>query len=453
MGLIAARWAPPLQQLPGSLAVSPNLRADNPTTLLTSQSTVHPLKPGKGLSIYTSSLIPALAAAKHEILLTTCFWARSETLSDLCSFLLTLNANQSARPLEAPKLRIRLCFSSLSLTQKLFHTRSPKGYTWPSGTWSPKLGLPDPEQLSALDLQVKSIFFRPFSVLHPKYVIVDRQLAFLPSCNVSWETWLECCLPVSGPIVDTLFSWYWEIWEDGAYGSTKRYPSLKADSLRELVREEGKKVQTTLLPSPHHVNPHFRLWPLTAKPPPTTPLNLAIVHLFQGAKQHIRILTPNVTAPPVLEALKNCLCRGVNVTIITNRKMMVLEQLVTAGTITELCMLHLRTWYRAEERCKNTVEAQSPQLLEQGQSNLMSRLGRLQIGYFIGQEGFEVKCHIKCTVVDDKAIILGSGNMDRASWYTSQELGIAVEDEGLVKGMWSEIEDQLEGRVERWLGW
>ena len=132
---------------------------------------------------------------------------------------------------------------------------------------------------------------------------------------------------------------------------------------------------------------------------------------------------------------------------------MVLEQLVTAGTITELCMIRLRWWYQFHESRNNTVVAPSPRLLEQGQGTSEIGLGRLRIGYFVGQEGREVKCHIKCTVIDAKVMVLGSGNMDRASWYTSQELGIAVEDDELVKGMWSGIESQLEGRVERWFGW
>ena len=71
----------------------------------------------------------------------------------------------------------------------------------------------------------------------------------------------------------------------------------------------------------------------------------------------------------------------------------------------------------------------------------------------MGQEGREVKCHIKCTIIDGKVMVLGSGNMDRASWYTSQELGIAVEDEEKVKEIWDIIEGRLWGRVEKWYGW
>jgi phosphatidylserine/phosphatidylglycerophosphate/cardiolipin synthase-like enzyme len=52
----------------------------------------------------------------------------------------------------------------------------------------------------------------------------------------------------------------------------------------------------------------------------------------------------------------------------------------------------------------------------------------LKIGYFKPRTGTRepVKTHLKFTVVDDEIAVLGSGNMDRASWFTSQELGVAL---------------------------
>lgn len=62
--------------------------------------------------------------------------------------------------------------------------------------------------------------------------------------------------------------------------------------------------------------------------------------------------------------------------------------------------------------------------------------------------GEPVKCHLKMTVVDDEIMVLGSGNMDRASWFTSQELGVALlsgEKVGSVKDC---VVSGLEERVE-----
>lgn len=97
-------------------------------------------------------------------------------------------------------------------------------------------------------------------------------------------------------------------------------------------------------------------------------------------------------------------------------------------------------------------------------------MGRLKVGYYIGDteehedesiSGCFRKSHVKCTLVDgggDKngngaVVVLGSGNMDRASWFTSQELGVAIEDPALVKDVWGQLEKRLERRVERYYGW
>jgi len=43
-------------------------------------------------------------------------------------------------------------------------------------------------------------------------------------------------------------------------------------------------------------------------------------------------------------------------------------------------------------------------------------------------------------------VVLGSGNLDRASWFTSQELGVAFFDKGLVKQVESVLDQAMEGR-------
>lgn len=124
---------------------------------------------------------------------------------------------------------------------------------------------------------------------------------------------------------------------------------------------------------------------------------------------------------------------------------MVLEQLLTAGTITELCVYRLRQRYKAlvREHADNDRLSRA----EQGRA-----VGNLSIGYFqrVADLGPEAKCHIKCTLIDDKVVVLGSGNMDRASWYTSQELGVAITNSEVVAQIKRELDRALEGRVEMW---
>ena len=78
--------------------------------------------------------------------------------------------------------------------------------------------------------------------------------------------------------------------------------------------------------------------------------------------------------------------------------------------------------------------------------------GSLRIGYYRPTTIYQ-RSHIKCSTIDDRIVVLGSGNMDRASWYTSQELGIAIEGEETAKGIWKAIEGDSEEGVMRSVDW
>ena len=60
---------------------------------------------------------------------------------------------------------------------------------------------------------------------------------------------------------------------------------------------------------------------------------------------------------------------------------------------------------------------------------------------------------MKCTIVDGEVVVLGSGNMDRASWYTSQEVGVAVEGRDAVREIWGMIERELGGEKMEKVEW
>ena len=397
---------------------------------------------GTAVDIYTSTIIPALESAQREILFVTCFWARSPSLEKLCSTLVKLSDSSCTQPTGTPKLRVRLCFSSLSLAQKLFHPSSPNGYIYPPSKWR-SLGLPSPEDLKGLDLRVKSLFILPFSIMHPKFVIIDRQQILLPSCNLSWESWFECCLPLTGPIVNSFVRFWQDTWgrDDWAdlYNAPHPYQISSTVTTHSAV----------FLPSPHHRNPRFRLLPLRSfAPPPPTPLNSLLLHLFSRAKTSIVLLTPNLTSPPVISTILEALSRGVNVTIITNRRMMILEQLITSGTITEVCVWKLRRRYS-----KMCLQRLSPAHLEDVEIGVGApSIGTLRIGYYRPTIMYQ-RSHIKCSTIDDCIVVLGSGNMDRASWYTSQELGVAIEGEETAKGIWRAIEGCSGASILRSVDW
>jgi phosphatidylserine/phosphatidylglycerophosphate/cardiolipin synthase-like enzyme len=179
---------------------------------MASTATVNDVVFGTGHHLYRTALLPALEAAQREVILITCFWARSPTLDALGASLLALNqrAVESGR-----RVRVRIGFSSTSVVQKLLSRGRPRRYS--RREWHEILGLPrNLADLPGLDVCVTSIFFLPFSVWHPKFVIVDRRTVFLPSCNVSWEEWFEVCVSFRGPIVQEFVKFWTTYWHDGS---------------------------------------------------------------------------------------------------------------------------------------------------------------------------------------------------------------------------------------------
>lgn len=465
---------------------------------------------GTGASIYTTTLIPAILSARSEIILVTCFWAESKTLSALSQALATLassrraiadsNSNSSSSP-SLPPLRVHICFSSRSLLQKLFHTSSPNGYTYPPSSWPKVLGLPSVEELNAgqIELEVKTLFFLPFSVMHPKFLIVDRQRAFIPSCNVSWEAWLEGCVEMRGAVVVCLLEFFARTWKkrlgqlhppttDSQADQSSLPPVDPVLTLAHHVHLFPPGIPTIVLPSSHHRNPRFRPFPWQSMAfPSPTPLNLALLQLLEQAKHSIYVQTPNLTSKPVLTALVGALKSGVDVTIVTNRRMMLLEQLVTAGTTTSWCLGYLvrrhramtpeavvptkRLWWGSyayslvSTTSRHAVRDSDPVDLEARRQ----QPGRLRISYFRPRRTAKsptaeerlgrsrtcldtpeepVHSHLKLTIVDGEHTVLGSGNMDRASWYTSQELGVLFESREFASATMAAVTQVLDGRLD-----
>ncbi|KAF2719649.1 hypothetical protein K431DRAFT_304942 [Polychaeton citri CBS 116435] len=435
---------------------NPNYWATDPSTLETT-SHLHSLHFGTGHSIYAASILPAIARAESEVILVTCFWAPSPTLTALNGTLRALAARARS---DGRTIRVRICFSSSSLWQKLTHTLSLQGQAWPPAKWARKLHLADPDELRGLDVEVKSVFVLPFSVMHPKFVLVDRRVAFLPSCNVSWERWFEGCVELSGPVVEQFVRFYLSFWEQAPVSSASTLPAPSLPpwqpqppshtrpaplASRALPPLTSRHLPSLFLPSPHHLSPRPFL------PPPPTPLNtFLLTTLLTSAHSTLYIQTPNLTSAPFLSALLAAMARGVDVSITTSEKLMVLEQLVTLFTTTKRCVARLVKAHR------RLLQTPSPDV-EAGRV----RTGRLKIAYYQpsrgagrrdggGRHGMEdeepVQSHLKLLLIDSHTAVFGSGNMDRASWYTSQELGVAIFSPDFVGTVTDSLEPIMEGR-------
>lgn len=428
----------------------PNYWTANPSSLLTTSS-IHSISLGTGNRIL-ASLLPALESAETEVIFVTCYWAASDSLKRICDGLRKLSAKAVAH---GRTIRVRICFSSSGIWQKLFHTQSASGKVYHPSEWSKALGLPGPGELEGLDLQVKSVFLLPISIIHPKFIIVDRKKAFLPSCNVSWEEWFEGCVELSGPVVGQFVRFWEEFWADERDRELSSETFISSSVATEYTENTGQSgllhhhgltpaptIQTLFLPSPHHRNPRTTLPWQAAAPAPSTPLNVFLLQALESARSYIYIQTPNVTSQPAIAGLLEALERGVNVSIVTSERLQLLEQIITAGTTSPRCVSKLIAQHQALANVHSGDVEDAAAL----------RLGKLKVSYYKPLDGQgdshdePVQSHFKLTIVDGEVAVFGSGNMDRPSWYTSQELGVAFFDRGFVANVEEGVKEALNGR-------
>lgn len=415
------------------------------STGLRSTSRPISLVTGTGFTIYQNSIIPAIKAAQQEVILVTCFWAKSATLSAINDALRHLSGKAIA---SSSTIFVRICFSSSSLPRNLLLPTPKRGQNYLPSTWD-KLGLPQPNELAGLNITITRKFFWPLGIIHSKYVIVDREVAIFPSCNVSWERWFEVAISLQGPLVGHLLAFHTEFWDNGSplalihpteanNETSSLVPKISAvDASAETAVFNHIRPSTTLLPSPHtsallpnHLRPgsifgHLPCFPGTSHTFPSTALLNTTHHLLFTAKSSITMLTPNLTEPVVIEDLIQAMERGVDIHIWTNRTLMTMEQIVTAGTTTPRCLRTLAKRSKALRGSLKTVFFDEGPRAREVREN--------------AKEITPIKLHSKVTIVDGEKILLGSGNMDAASWKTSQELGILIESREVVeefKKMW-----------------
>lgn len=153
----------------------------------------------------------------------------------------------------------------------------------------------------------------------------------------------------------------------------------------------------------------------------------------------------------MLDGIVSALGRGTDVHIVTSRRLMILEQLVTARTTTARCVSWLIRQHRQLKRARShSSPPASPESADR-EVGPESGPGILQVGFYepksISDASEPVQSHLKLTIADEELVLLGSGNLDRASWTTSQELGVAFLNRGFAGMVMKSLEEGLAGRV------
>lgn len=249
----------------------------------------------------------------------------------------------------------------------------------------------------------------------------------------------EGCVELTGPVVHHFTRFWQSFWVTPDDLQSLANAQTSTNITRRLDAETSGTSQAVFLPSPHHA---LSLFDGTTPVAPPTPLNLFILAVLSHATRSIYIQTPNLTSTAVLNGILATLTRGVDVRIVTSERLMIMEQLVTARTTTARCVRWLAKKHEkllVERARRNSTDVEA----------LLQPTGRLEVLYYQPrpQTSDPVQSHIKLTIADDEVIVLGSGNLDRASWVTSQELGVALVDAAFVRDFREQLKEALYGRL------
>ena len=140
-----------------------------------------------------------LVRAKHEVFLATNYWENSHSSSLISDALRQLSNRDSG-------VIVKLMYDRGTPSQILHNHAAVPPEKWSS------VGLPAPEELQGIKLEVVNYHRPPLGTFHAKYLIVDRKVAVLNSNNIQDRPNVEMMVHLEGDIVESfydvaLFSW------------------------------------------------------------------------------------------------------------------------------------------------------------------------------------------------------------------------------------------------------
>ncbi|WEW57297.1 hypothetical protein PRK78_002762 [Emydomyces testavorans] len=139
-----------------------------------------------------------IARAEKEVILLTAYWTNSSNSRFLTNAMKELSRRAGLR-------------GSKVVMKMMYDRGNPKQFVnnrqlvSTKEAMSSKIGLPGPEEIPNIDLQVLN-YHRPVAgTMHSKFMIVDRKFALLESNNIEDNDNLEMMVRFEGPIVDSFF--------------------------------------------------------------------------------------------------------------------------------------------------------------------------------------------------------------------------------------------------------
>ncbi len=276
-----------------------------------------------------------------------------------------------------------------------------------------------------LQLEARVWRHETFSSNHSKYFLQDSKYVVITGNNIdnfyNWTArdgaapkgtaWHDTGMQLLGPIAGVLTDAFNNAWSQStAYAATAVPPPARKP--RYFTLGSRRHASRVMLVS--------KDWNRLNVSDVENPQDVAWLYIMAHAQTHIHIESPNINDAEFQVAVLQALQRGVRVRIITGFKAgddAQKKYVVGGGT-------NLQIVERMHKFMLDHAPAQAA-LLE---TRWYSADGQAPVeGYSPGQS------HTKYMAVDDRVLMMGSGNQDTQSWKHSRETNVVVFDHNVVK--------------------
>ncbi|KLT45387.1 hypothetical protein CC85DRAFT_306614 [Cutaneotrichosporon oleaginosum] len=147
-----------------------------------------------------------IVRAQHEVFLATNYWQPSDSVNTVSEALRELSARVMKEG--RPKVVVKVMYDRGSWEQ-LWNAHAPVS----TAVWT-KLDLPDAKDVPGLHLEVINFHKVLLGTFHVKFLIVDRKVVLINSCNIQDRPNLEMMTHLEGPVVDSFYDVALHCWHN-----------------------------------------------------------------------------------------------------------------------------------------------------------------------------------------------------------------------------------------------
>jgi phosphatidylserine/phosphatidylglycerophosphate/cardiolipin synthase-like enzyme len=182
-----------------------------------------------------------IVRAQKEVFYITCSWAPSVAQALLKDALIELSRRAGKR---GERVVVKIMFDKPGPSNAITPHQPVKVKTYTSKS----VGLPSPEEIPNIDLEVVSLHRLVLGTLHAKFCLVDRKIAAVMSNNTEDNDNLEMMVHVEGPIVDSIYDTALITWQNTLHPVLPSLGPSTAGSDSSLSKEDPANTRGGELP-------------------------------------------------------------------------------------------------------------------------------------------------------------------------------------------------------------